>query len=339
MSAVAETTPLPREDGYRAHIGLEFTRAKKDDGTLGMLRGYFVTWAERAEIDSPFEGHFIEQFERGAFKKTFSEQGDAMRMLIDHGADPQQGKRPIAGKFTELGENGRGATYEAPLLDTAFNRELLPGLEAGLYGASMRFRIIRAEEDINPGRSADNPDGIPVRTIKEAQVREVSVTAFPVYKDTSAEISIRCITDQVMITRALQDEGVRDAIAQAMLKPAEECLSRSCTRSEDEPVEDEKPTDEAEVEAPDDSNVEPPAESEVEPPADAPDDVDTGETGPPVEPVDKPDEEEPAADITVVDTSDNPPNQTEPVRGDRRYVLPGAQPGARRIRHDIPRLP
>lgn len=290
MSAVAEKITLPREDLYRAHINLEFERAQKpEDGTLGVLRGYFVTWAERAEIDSLFEGHFLEQFDRGAFTKTFKENGDGMRMLVDHGMDPQQGRRPIAGKFTNLSENATGATYEAPLLDTEFNRELLPGLEAGLYGASMRFKIIRAEENLDPGRTKDNPDGIPTRNIKEALVREVSVTAFPVYKNTSADVSARSITDEMTIARVTRDEAAREAI-RAMLVNPPTCAARS----EEEPPA-ETPA-ETEGERTDDPPEPKPAETEPverpdEHPAEAPSEQ-------------PPDEPTPAADEAVEEAND-----------------------------------
>ena len=52
-------------------------------------------------------------------------------------------------------------SYEVPLLDTSYVRDILPGLEAGLYGASFRFQVMQEELVQEPKRSAYNPDGIP----------------------------------------------------------------------------------------------------------------------------------------------------------------------------------
>ena len=87
----------------------------------------------------------------GAYSKTFKENRDGIRVLFQHGRDPQVGDKPL-GPITTLKEdpNGRstgaaGAYYEVPLLDTNYNRELLPGLKENLYDASFRFQVMREE--------------------------------------------------------------------------------------------------------------------------------------------------------------------------------------------------
>jgi hypothetical protein len=44
-------------------------------------------------------------------------------------------------------------------MDTSYNRDLLPGLKAGLYGASHRFQVMREEEVASPEPSDSNPHG------------------------------------------------------------------------------------------------------------------------------------------------------------------------------------
>jgi phage head maturation protease len=42
---------------------------------------------------------------------------------------------------SRLEEDAHGAAYEVPLFDTSYNRDLLPALQAGAYGASFRFKV------------------------------------------------------------------------------------------------------------------------------------------------------------------------------------------------------
>ena len=65
------------------------------------------------------------------------------------------------------------------MLDTAYNRDLLPGLRAGLYGASFRFQVMREDLKKNPGESPANPRGIPERVVREAQVMEMGPVTLP----------------------------------------------------------------------------------------------------------------------------------------------------------------
>jgi hypothetical protein len=50
------------------------------------LFGHFAVFNEWTEIDSMFEGHFLERIAPGAFKKTFREQ--QQKVLFQHGQDP-----------------------------------------------------------------------------------------------------------------------------------------------------------------------------------------------------------------------------------------------------------
>src|SRR4029077_10635377 len=150
---------------YRQGIALRTS----PDGKMPTLHGHFAVFGRWAEIDSWTEGHFLERIAPGAFRKTFAER--IPKVLFQHGGDPQVGDQPL-GPVTSLKEDRIGAAYEVPLLDTAYNRELLPGLEAGLYGASFRFKVTREETVDEPSASDDNPRALPERTIREAQVLE-----------------------------------------------------------------------------------------------------------------------------------------------------------------------
>lgn len=176
----------PRENLFRAsRPGLEVRAA--GDGAMPTLYGHFAVFDEWTEINDIFEGNFMERFLPGAFKKTFREQRDEIKVLFQHGHDPQIGDKPL-GTIGTLEEDDIGARYEVPMLDTTYNRDLVPGLEAGVYGASFRFRVLREEIDNEPEPSDANPEGLPERTVKEAQVYEFSPVTFPAYLGATAAV-------------------------------------------------------------------------------------------------------------------------------------------------------
>jgi HK97 family phage prohead protease len=164
----------------------------RSDGTLGTLHGHFAVFNRWTEIDSFFEGRFMESISPGAFKKTFSENLKGMRCLFQHGRDPAIGMKPL-GPIRELEEDDVGGRYDVGMLDTPYNRDLMPGLKANLYGASFRFQVIAEEVRTKPGISSYNPEGIEERKITEAKVREFGPVTFPAYADATA--GVRSLND------------------------------------------------------------------------------------------------------------------------------------------------
>jgi HK97 family phage prohead protease len=188
MGASTSKLSLPRESLLRANFrcGVELRAKGGDKGPV--MAGYFAVFDQWTEIKSYYEGNFLERFVKGAFAKTIHDNRDSMRVLFQHGFDYSIGDKPL-GPIDELREDDEGPYYEVPLLDASYVRDqVLPGLEAGLYGASFRFRVVREEVDEEPGISDDNPQGLPERTIKEAQVMEFGPVTFPAYPGASAGI-------------------------------------------------------------------------------------------------------------------------------------------------------
>src|SRR4051812_38462509 len=171
-----ETTAKNGQPVIRAlRQGIELRKAT--DGGMPTLHGHFAVFNRWAEIDSWIEGRFLEKIAPGAFKKTFAENRAAIKPLFQHGQDPQIGDKPL-GPIDVLEEDATGARYEVPMLDTAYSREIIRGLEAGLYGASFRFKVMRQEEVDEPEPSEENPNGLPERTIKEARLYEFGPVTF-----------------------------------------------------------------------------------------------------------------------------------------------------------------
>ncbi len=219
--SVTDTTAPPRENLVRAvqPTNVEMRDASGDG--MPTLTGHFSVFNEWTEINSMWEGNFLERISPGAFKKTMQENRDGMRVLFQHGKDPQIGEK-VLGTIDALREDASGAFYEVPLFDTSYNRDLLPGLQAGVYGASFRFSVMREDVVTNPAVSDFNPQGLPERTIKEARVREFGPVTWGAYPTATA--GIRSLTDELMISQLLDDpeqfrhlledgpDAVRDAL-------------------------------------------------------------------------------------------------------------------------------
>jgi HK97 family phage prohead protease len=204
----------PRDSLVRAVMddAVEFRDATDErDGRLGTLHGHFAKFNQWTKIDSAHEGRFMEQVAPGAFAKTFSESRSGMRVLFNHGKHPHVGEMPL-GPISELREDSVGAYYEVPLLDTSYNRDLLPGLEAGLFGASFRFKVMRDDLQRRAPTSDWNPDGLPQRTIQEASVREFGPVTFPAYEGATA--GVRSMTDEFFLASTSSSmERFRDYVA------------------------------------------------------------------------------------------------------------------------------
>jgi hypothetical protein len=194
MSTQKLDTP-PRENLIRAVMpGVEFRAAGEgDDGPV--LFGHFARFNEWTEINSMWEGNFMERFVPGAFKKTLREGRDRLRVLFQHGQDPEIGDKPIAA-INDVREDEEGAFYEAFLFD-GLPPLIMDGLRARQYGASFRFAVLREEWVDEPEASDDNPHGLPERTVKEARVPEFGPVTFPAYEGATA--GVRSFTDEFLM--------------------------------------------------------------------------------------------------------------------------------------------
>lgn len=153
-----------------------------------LMFGYFSTFDEPYLIDDWYEGTFIERVAPGAYDDTIKNDVASMRVLYDHGFDPQLGNKPL-GPIQTLRADKIGPYYEVPLLDTDYNRnfllpalrgQLISGQQVGsLLGSSFRFMVTAEVWDRTGKTSSDNPLGLPVRTITAAKVLEFGPVTFP----------------------------------------------------------------------------------------------------------------------------------------------------------------
>ena len=181
-----------------------------DTGTGRTLHGHFAVFNRWTEIDSHYEGRFLERIAPGAFARTFAERGDKIRVLYDHGHDPSIGNKPLAVPNV-LREDATGAYYEAELFSASYVDDLLPALRAGQLGASFRFKVT-GEEWADPERATKtNPAKLPERTVTGVELYEFGPVTFPAYD--SATAGVRSGTDQ-FIERLLNDPLVMARFSQ-----------------------------------------------------------------------------------------------------------------------------
>lgn len=193
----------------RSGIALPF-RAADDpetkeaaEGTLGRIWVRFSPFDTPYEINSWFEGRFIERTSPGAFKKTIqeSQRSDgrfSTKVLFNHGSDLHIGDKPLATADTlaEVNSDGyHGPELQGDLYDTSYNRDLEPALRDGAFGSSFMFEVIREEWNNEPDPSDTNPEGLPERTIQEVRLFEAGPVTWPASPTASAGMRSRCNTD------------------------------------------------------------------------------------------------------------------------------------------------
>lgn len=209
---MAKKLVLPRENLYRAispmvpSTGQVRAVTTNGDGrTIELQWSVFDTWTE---IDSWAEGNFMERIAPGSFTKTISENQANMRILLQHGQDPQVGQKPIA-SIESVSENDLGGYAEGRLLD-GLDPLIVSGLRAGQYGSSFRFRVMVDEVVAEPEPGDHNPKGLPERTIREAAVSEFGPVTWGAYSQATA--GVRSLTDEMQFAqlRAMPPERLAE---------------------------------------------------------------------------------------------------------------------------------
>jgi HK97 family phage prohead protease len=201
------------------------------DGSLGTLVLRFSAFDTWYQVSSFWEGDFLERTAPGSFKQTIREDRAGMRVLYDHGFDMQVGNK-VLGPIADLREDPDSPVGEVPLFDTSYNRDLLPGLRAGAYGSSFRFRVQEESWNDEPEPSDYNPKGLPERTITRVRLFEFGPVTFPANPDATAEMnSARSATDQFYDRLAQRDTAAFDAAVRCVQRAHPDFTGRPSTRS------------------------------------------------------------------------------------------------------------
>ena len=150
--------------------------ARAEDGAGMTIVGH------ASMFDSPYElGGFREQVARGAFKKSLKE-GD-VAALWNHDPNVVLGRNKSG--TLRLSEDESGLRYEVDLPDTQPARDLYTLIQRGdIYQSSFAFEIQREKWD-----KAEEEGGLPLRTIKQVRLYDVSPVTYPVSPTTDVDVA------------------------------------------------------------------------------------------------------------------------------------------------------
>lgn len=195
-----------------AVAGLRSSDPSTGSGGGRTMFGHFAVFNEWTEINSKYEGNFMERVAPGAFARAIT--SGAPKVLYDHGHDIVAGTRPL-GTVTKLEEDKRGAYYEVDLFDATYVNDLIPALRAGEFGASFRFSVV-ADDWHDPKQStASNPKVLPERTLLDVSLPEFGPTTFGAYAGASAgmrsdtDLFLDWLSDPLFVARLTERSGLK----------------------------------------------------------------------------------------------------------------------------------
>jgi HK97 family phage prohead protease len=163
--------------------------------TEGKITGLAAPFNSPTMIGDSAYG-FREQFAPGAFTKTVQESDIVFLYNHDTGMPLS---RQSAGTLS-LRQTDRGLEFEAVPVDTSYGRDLTANIAAGnIKGCSFGFRSVKEDWTDDDGNPADEWTGTQ-RTVREAQLLEVSAVTFPAYGDTD-------ISSRDAVTAARESRG------------------------------------------------------------------------------------------------------------------------------------
>lgn len=160
-----------------------FVECRVDAVDSRRLRGYAIVFNVRSQN----LGGFQEVIAPEAIDRTFKEAID-VRALVDHDSAKVLGR--LRAGTLQLQKDGTGlrVTIE-PDLEISYARDISRSVARGdINGMSFAFRTV--EDDWN----YDDED-IPMRTVVDMRVSEVSVVTFPAYTQTDVQVAQRSMQD------------------------------------------------------------------------------------------------------------------------------------------------
>lgn len=151
---------------------------REDDDGNRTISGYAVKWGKKSNVLGYFM-KFREQIKKGAFADSLKK--DDQLFLWSHDTAKVLGR--TKNKTLRLKEDDTGLHFELDLPNTTLGNDTYESIKRGdVDGVSFGFR--------NPDDHIEEfDDDIPLRTIKKADLIEVSAIAFPAYPD--SEVSAR----------------------------------------------------------------------------------------------------------------------------------------------------
>ncbi|PHM26177.1 HK97 family phage prohead protease [Xenorhabdus innexi] len=144
------------------------------------LTGYVIKWNSRSHV---LWDEFVEQFAPNAFNASLA-AGVDIRALYEH--DPINLLGRTTSGTLQLSEDTTGLCFELTPPDTQLGHDVLTLVERGdIQGMSFGFRAIKDQWD-----TGQTPY---IRTVLEAELREITITSLPAYPESGVEIAKRSL--------------------------------------------------------------------------------------------------------------------------------------------------
>ncbi|MBD2792026.1 HK97 family phage prohead protease [Xenorhabdus szentirmaii] len=144
------------------------------------LTGYVIKWNSRSHL---LWDEFIEQFASNAFNASLAAGAD-IRALYEH--DPMNLLGRTTSGTLQLVGDATGLRFELTPPDTQLGHDVLTLVERGdIQGMSFGFRAIKDQWD-----TSQTPY---IRTVLEAELREITITSLPAYPESGVEIAKRSL--------------------------------------------------------------------------------------------------------------------------------------------------
>ena len=204
----------------------EFEVRAEPDGTggsIGVVEGHAAVFNKRSED----LGGFVEEVEKGAFKRTLKNNPDT-RALINH--DPNHLLGRTRSGTLELSTDSEGLAYRIQMPERSDARDLMVSMERGdLTQSSFGFWITR-------DRWEQTDDGYPIRMIEEASLDrgDVSPVTYPAYPDADSGIgerALRSLSDHFNLpletVRACADSNTLCQVIEGVIVDEDQARSRS----------------------------------------------------------------------------------------------------------------
>jgi HK97 family phage prohead protease len=148
----------------------------RQDGEGRKLVGYAALFNTPADI----AGMFREQIAPGAFSEAIGR--DDVRALVNHDANMVLGRNKA--NTLRMSEDEKGLRVEIDMPDTQMARDLGVSMERGDIN-QMSFGFIARQQEW------DDDEDPPLRTIRAAELFDVSVVTYPAYEET--EVGLRSL--------------------------------------------------------------------------------------------------------------------------------------------------
>lgn len=143
------------------------------EGRAPVIAGYAAVFG----VETNILDLYVERIARGAFLPAIGR--DDVRALIDHTPTLVLG-RTKSGTL-RLAEDDKGLRVEIDPPDTQDARDLVTRMQRGdVNQMSFAFRAVR--------QSWDDSGSIPLRTIEEVELLDVSIVTYPAYPETEAAV-------------------------------------------------------------------------------------------------------------------------------------------------------